>query len=51
MLKAVPDVNIYISGIIKREGHANQIFKHYRDIQFVTPKVFLEILDQEKVPQ
>jgi len=25
--------------------------KHYRDIQIVTPKAFLEILDQEKASQ
>jgi len=27
MLKAVPDVNVYVSSLIKQDGHAAQIFR------------------------
>jgi len=46
MLKAVPDVNIYISGVIKREGHANQIFKRAAEFTLYSSEPILKDLER-----
>jgi len=46
MLKAVPDVNIYISGVIKRDGQANQIFKRAAEFVLYSSEPILKDLER-----
>jgi len=46
MLRAVPDVNIYISGIINRDGHANQILMRAAEFILCSSEPILRDLER-----
>jgi hypothetical protein len=44
MLKAVPDVNVYVSSLIKQDGHAAQIFRRADEFMPCTSEPILNDL-------
>jgi len=46
MLKAVPDVNVYVSSLIKQNGHAAQIFSRAGEFRPCTSEPILKDLER-----